>query len=139
MTSTIRTLKVLVAIGVLAAAGVACSGSDNGGAIQTPPPSATPCPTPSGTPVKVEANANLKFSPANVTVKVCESVDWKVVGAVPHTVTSPTPGTTGVRFDSGTLNEGQAFTFSFATPGTYHYYCTIHTASVMSGTITVTS
>jgi len=134
-----RTLKVLAAAGILAAAGVACSGSDNGGAIQTPPPSATPCPTPVGSPVKVDANTSLKFAPAAVTVKVCQAVDWTMVGALPHTITSPTPGTTGATFDSGTLYEGQSFTHSFAAPGTYHYYCKIHGASVMSGTITVTS
>jgi plastocyanin len=134
-----RTLKVLAAVGILATAGVACSGSDNGGTIQTPPPSPTPCPTPVGSPMKVDANASLKFAPVAVTVKVCQAVDWTIVGAVPHTITSPTPGTTGVTFDSGTLNAGQTFTHSFAAPGTYHYYCKIHGASVMSGTITVTS
>jgi plastocyanin len=134
-----RTLKVLAAVGILAAAGVACSGSDSGGAIQTPPSSATPCPTPVGSPVKVDANASLQFAPPAVTVKVCQAVDWTIVGAIPHTITSPTPGTTGVTFDSGSLDTGHAFTHSFAAPGTYHYYCTIHGASVMSGTITVTS
>ena len=133
-----RILKVFAAVAVLAAAGVACSSSDNGGAIQTPPPSATACPTPTAAAVKVDANASLKFAPASVTVKVCQPVDWTIVGAVPHTITSPTPGTTGVTFDSGTLNQGQSYSHSFAAPGTYHYYCTIHGAA-MSGIITVSS
>ena len=31
-------------------------------------------------------------------------------------------------FDSGTLNPGQTFSFTFAKPGTYFYECTIHFA-----------
>jgi plastocyanin len=132
----LRTLKVLAAIGILAAAGVACSsGSDNGGAIQTPAANSSPCPTPSGTPVKVAANDNLKFSPVHITVKLCQPVDWTMVGTIPHTVTSQS----GATFDSGNLNQGARYTRSFPTPGIIHYYCKIHGASVMSGTITVTS
>ncbi|TMK80694.1 MAG: hypothetical protein E6G46_09045 [Actinobacteria bacterium] len=130
-------LKIFGAIVVLAAAGVACGGSDNGGAVNTPSASASACAaSPSTeTPVKVDANASLKFVPANITVKPCQLVIWTVVGAVPHTVTSQS----GATFDSGNLNEGGTFTQSFATAGTIHYFCKIHGASVMSGTITVSS
>jgi plastocyanin len=126
-----RTLKVVAAVAVLAVAGVACGGSDNGGAIQTPPASSTP----TGPVGKVNATADIKFVPASITVKVGEPVIWTVVGAVPHDVKA----SSGATFNSGTLNEGQAFTQTFSTPGTVHYFCTIHGASLMSGTITVTS
>jgi plastocyanin len=134
-----KTLKILGAIAILAAAGFACSSStDNGGAVQTPPPSrsaAAACPSPVGATFNVAANAALKFAPPNITVKACQVVKWTVVGNVAHTVT----GEQGATFDSGTLNEGGTFTQSFSTPGTIHYFCKIHGASVMSGTITVTS
>ena len=126
-----RTLKVLAAVAVLVATGIACSGSDNGGAIQTPPPSSTPT-TVAG---KVSATSDIKFVPASITVKVGEPVIWTVVGAVAHDVKA----SSGATFKSGTLNEGQTFTQTFNTPGTIHYFCTIHGAALMSGTITVTS
>jgi plastocyanin len=126
-----RSLKVLAAIAVLATAGVACGGSDNGGAIQTPPASSTP----TGPVGKVNATVNIKFVPASITVKVGEPVIWTVVGAVPHDVKA----SSGATFNSGTLQEGQTFTQTFSAPGTIKYFCTIHGAALMSGTITVTS
>jgi plastocyanin len=126
-----RSLRVLAVVAVLAAAGVACSSSDNGGAIQTPPPSSTS----TATAGKVSATADIKFVPASITVKVGEPVVWTVVGAVAHDVKA----SSGATFTSGTLNEGQTFTQTFNTPGTIHYFCTIHGAALMSGTITVTS
>jgi plastocyanin len=135
-----RSTKVFAAIAVLALAGIACSSSDNGGAVQTPPPSspAASSSSPGAAPIAVSATQDLKFVPATITVKAGTQVKWTVTGSVPHTVTSPEPGTQGVTFDSNTLNEGQSFSFTFATPGTFHYYCKIHGQS-MSGTITVTS
>jgi len=129
-------LKIFGAIVVLAAAGVACGGSDSGGAVNTPSASASACAASPSTeaPVKVDANASLKFVPANITVKPCQLVIWTVVGAVLHTVTAKS----GATFDSGNLNEGGTFTQAFATPGTIHYYCKIHGAA-MSGIITVSS
>jgi plastocyanin len=126
-----RSLRVLAVVAVLAATGVACSSSDNGGAIQTPPPSSTS----TATAGKVSATADIKFVPASITVKVGEPVVWTVVGAVAHDVKA----SSGATFTSGTLNEGQTFTQTFNTPGTIHYFCTIHGAALMSGTITVTS
>jgi plastocyanin len=126
-----RTLKVLAAVGILAAAGVACSGSDNGGAIQTPPPSSTS----TSAAGKISATTDIKFVPASITVKVGEPVVWTVVGAVPHDVKA----SSGATFNSGTLKEGQTFTQTFSTPGTIKYFCTIHGAALMSGTIAVTS
>ena len=48
----------------------------------------------------------------------------------PHTVTV----TSGpVKFDSGTLQKGESFSYTFKETGTYEYYCAVHpdmTASV---------
>jgi plastocyanin len=50
-----------------------------------------------------------------------------------HTVTSTTAGL----FDSGNLNAGQSWTYTFQTPGTYQYRCIYH--AWMAGTVIVTA
>ena len=139
MSALAKRLGLAGAIAVLAAAGIACSSSDNGGTVNTPPPSqsgsASPaaCTTPSPEqPVTVNATDNLKFEPATITVKACQLVIWKVTGIAPHTVTAKS----GATFDSGNLAQGGTFTQGFPTAGTIRYYCRIHTT--MTGTITVT-
>jgi plastocyanin len=53
----------------------------------------------------------------------------------PHTVTSQ-GGT--LQWGSTTLMQGDTFEFTFASAGTYHYYCTFH-PTVMTGTVIVKS
>ena len=72
------------------------------------------------------------FSPANLTVKVGKTVTWVNQDTVTHTVTSDGSSL----FDSGFMPTGAAFRFTFTTPGTYPYYCTVH--PYMKGTIVVT-
>jgi len=38
---------------------------------------------------------------------------------------------------SGTLNNGQSFSFTFTQKGTFPYFCTFHSAMGMVGTVTV--
>jgi plastocyanin len=70
------------------------------------------------------------YTPANLTVDEGTPVTWANNGVAPHTVTA-----TSGEFDSGTLNSGQTYSRTFATAGTFNYYCTIHPEMV--GTITV--
>lgn len=72
----------------------------------------------------------LAFSPSNVTVCAGSQVKWTNADPFPHTSTSDT----GV-WDSGTLNNGESFTFRFDAPGVYPYHCAIYIP--MQGTITV--
>lgn len=60
------------------------------------------------------------FSPASLTVTAGELVRWTNNGSLPHTATL-----NGV-FDSGTLASGGTFSYRFATPGTFRYYCRLH-------------
>lgn len=69
------------------------------------------------------------FDPPSVTVSVGSVVLWTNNGNLPHTVTATDPA--GL-FDSGTLDPGQAFEFTFAAPGTYQYMCVIHPEMVGS-------
>ena len=77
---------------------------------------------------------NFFFSPANMTVAPGTTVTWVNNGQAPHTATATNPS--GV-FDSGTLQPGQSYSFTFKQPGTYAYYCRIHPD--MTGTVTVSS
>jgi YVTN family beta-propeller protein len=71
------------------------------------------------------------FNPASLTVASGQSVTWTNSDPVQHTTTSDTPG-----WNSGPLSAGDAFTMTFATPGTYAYHCSIH--PFMHGTVIVT-
>ena len=84
---------------------------------------------------------NFMFNPGTITVRVGQQVVWVNNDSAPHTSTSgscsggtctPAPG-----WDSGTLNPGQSFAFTFTTAGTFTYFCRIHGAS-MQGTVVVT-
>ncbi len=77
--------------------------------------------------------ADMAFSPAHITVKKGTTVTWTNQDSVAHTVTE-TDGQDGP--DSQTLGEGQSYTFTFDTAGTFKYDCSIHPS--MIGTVTVT-
>jgi plastocyanin len=109
-------------------------------AADSPAPSASGAPAASGGPAI--SIVQKTFQPADLTIQAGQTVTWTVTDAISdsHSVTSGTvtdahPGSV---FDSGiTLhNNGDSFSFTFATPGTYPYFCAVHPAT-MHGTITV--
>ncbi len=74
------------------------------------------------------------FMPATMTVPVGTRVVWTNQQAqVPHTVTSDTAGI----FDSGILQTGMTFAFTFNQAGTFAYHCNVHPN--MRGTVVVTA
>jgi amicyanin len=75
---------------------------------------------------------NMAFMSANIQVKVGATVTWTNQDNVPHSVTFKN----GMK-DSGLLYQGQSFSYTFKTPGTYQYYCTVH--PYMVATVTVVS
>ena len=71
---------------------------------------------------------DFSFSPGQITVAPGTTVTWVNKGPSAHTTTAD-DGT----WDSGTLQQGEDFSFTFDQPGTYTYHCSIHpdmTASV---------
>lgn len=77
------------------------------------------------------------FSPANVTVSPGETVTWTWAGA-PHSATSDLQSGPEV-WDSGIISTG-SFSHIFRTPGTYKFYCRIHSfpgGTAMNGSVTV--
>jgi plastocyanin len=73
------------------------------------------------------------FSPATLSVPVGTTVTWTNHDAAPHNVVSSGPGGP---LHSPTLQQGQSWSYTFTTAGTFTYYCSIHPD--MTGTVTVT-
>lgn len=74
--------------------------------------------------------ANFAYDPNPVTIAVGDTVTWTNNDGVQHTVTA-NDGT----FQSGTLDPGQSFSFTFTAPGTIDYHCEFH--ANMSGQVVV--
>jgi plastocyanin len=72
------------------------------------------------------------FDPAALSVPAGTTVTWTNDGERPHTVTAEDGS-----FDSGRLDPGESFSFTFDQPGTVSYYCGFHPE--MQGTIEVTA
>ena len=66
-----------------------------------------------------------------LTIPVGTTVVWTNEDSAPHTVTSD-----GGAFDSGNMNQGETFSFSFTEAGTFDYTCIYHPA--MLGQVIVT-
>lgn len=71
------------------------------------------------------------FAPRTITVPAGTRVVWTNKDEEPHTVTSAGGGFAS----SAALDTGDAHAVTFARPGTYAYYCSIH--PMMVGTIVV--
>lgn len=93
-------------------------------------PAATPVQGSSEGSVAVEIK-DLAFGQASVTIAAGGSVTWTNMDTVPHTATARDRTV----LQSGTLQQGDSFTQTFTTPGTYEYFCEFH--ADMKGTIIV--
>jgi plastocyanin len=95
----------------------------------TPTPSRTT--VPATTPVIINVNIiNFGYDPQQLNVPVGATVVWRNSDPDPHSAT----GDAG-EWDTGVLEQGQTANFTFATAGTYSYFCTVHPE--MGGVITV--
>lgn len=61
------------------------------------------------------------FNPSSLTVTAGTIVTWTNRGSRGHTVTSDQGA-----FDSGSLNPGGSFSFTFKDKGTFSYHCNFH-------------
>ena len=64
---------------------------------------------------------NFTFEPATLTVKVGTTVTWTNEDDIPHTVVA-----TNKAFRSKALDTDDKFSFTFTTPGSYEYFCSLH-------------
>jgi plastocyanin len=63
---------------------------------------------------------NFVFEPAQLTVKVGQTVTWTNRDDIPHTVVC------AGKFRSKTMDTDGTFSFTFAAPGEYKYFCSLH-------------
>lgn len=80
-----------------------------------------------GTAVTIQGFA---FNPASQTVAVGSTVTWTNQDSAGHTVTADDGS-----FGSKTIANGQTFSQTFSTAGTYTYHCAIH--KTMTATVIV--
>lgn len=95
----------------------------------------------------VKMTNGLKYEPREITIAVGETVHWKNVSLMAHTVTADAslakrPGNVELPagaepFNSGNIGSGKEFSHTFTVPGTYKYFCIPHETSGMTGTVIV--
>lgn len=114
------------------------------------PNAATPVSSPVAA-VTVHMMTQLRFEPAEVTIRRGETVTWINDSPIPHTTTgdaekNPVKDTRpelaalpsgAAGWDSGLLNQQQTFSHTFTVAGEYQYFCIPHVLSGMLGTIIV--
>jgi len=64
---------------------------------------------------------NFTFEPETLTVKAGTTVTWTNQDDIPHTVVA-----SGRAFKSKALDTDDKFSFTFTTPGSYEYFCSLH-------------
>ncbi len=65
------------------------------------------------------------YSPSRVTLNVGDTVEYVNEDATPHTFTTMR-GRAPASFDSGPIDPGKSFRYTFRTPGDYNVYCVLH-------------
>jgi len=73
---------------------------------------------------------NFSFTPAVLTVPVGTTVTWTNRDDIPHTVVSADDPK---MFKSKAMDTDEKFSYTFAKPGRYSYFCSVHPK--MTGTI----
>jgi amicyanin len=99
---------------------------------------ATPVPTPiSQAPVSANTITikNFAFDPQTLTVNAGSTVRWVNYDSVTHRIVFIDSAGRDTDVDSSVLSSSQSWSYRFDTPGTYDYYCKIH--SEMKGKIIV--
>jgi plastocyanin len=87
---------------------------------------ATPVWAADATAVKI---GNFTFGPPELKIKAGTIITWTNEDDIPHTIVSPN------NFRSKVLDTDGTCSFTFTTPGTYKYFCSLHPH--MTGTIVV--
>jgi plastocyanin len=126
-------VRIRFALALALSLGALACGSDSSSPSN---PSPVPAPTPGGTsstvsiPMGAEVLGNRAFTPDDLEVAVGTTVMWTNTDSVSHTSTS-----NGSGWDSGIIQPGRQFSFTYQTAGTFSYHCAIHPGMV--GTVTV--
>jgi plastocyanin len=73
-----------------------------------------------------------RYAPVTLSVPVGSTVAWINNGANLHTTSAY-----DLSFESGGVEGGKAWEFTFTKPGTYQYFCRQHILNGMSGVLVV--
>jgi plastocyanin len=124
-------LAAVLGLGLLSAVtGSTTTSQQNAGAAQAPAAAAEAQPVAAkAADHQVDIMGNKFGDGKQLVVKVGETVQWTNHDSVPHTVTTTKAP---VKFDSGTLNKGDSWSYTFTKTGTYEYYCAVHPDMVSS-------
>ena len=93
----------------------------------------------------------LRFDPPQVTIISGQTITWKNESQMPHTATGDPEQNPVAKshpeyvelpagaepWGSEMLQPGDSYSYTFTTPGEYHYICIPHVLSGMRGSITV--
>jgi plastocyanin len=78
------------------------------------------------------------FQPSSLTVTPGTKVTWvNKSGSTQHTSTSGTGCKGDGKWNSGNIDPGGSFSYTFSAGGTYRYFCTPHCSAGMTGVIEV--
>ncbi|MEC3913216.1 cupredoxin domain-containing protein [Nocardia sp. CDC160] len=126
---------VAVVAGALVVGGCASNGSNNAATSTTAAATSSAAATPT-TPAPAAAATvevkDMKFSPADITIKAGDTVTWKFDDRAPHAVQGI--GDVALGINSPIIHKGE-WSHTFTTPGVYRYLCPLHPE--MKGTVTV--
>jgi plastocyanin len=127
--------RMIVLLTLLLVAGCLAACSSNNSPSPMPSPSPVTSPTPSsGMTVSIVRGAatltTTAYSPNPLSIPVGTTLTWTNNDTTAHTTTADA----GL-WSSGVLQPGAQFSFTFSSPGTFPYHCSIHPNMV--GTITV--
>jgi plastocyanin len=135
----LRSIAVLAPVLTIAFVAAGCHGKSYNPtgpvATATPRPGATPTPPP----VTVVSIQDFSFTPAMVTVRVGDTVQWNWAGGTHSTTSGACPSCNpDGHWDSGVKSTGSTFSHTFTSSdlGTRPYYCTVH-LTLMTGTVQV--
>ena len=78
---------------------------------------------------------NFSFAPATLTVKAGSTVTWTNRDDIPHGIAS----SNNAFKKSAALDTNDSYSFTFATPGTYQYFCYLHPHMVGSIVVEATT
>ena len=111
--------RKLIAIGFLAVSMMVVFAAPAGAATNAAPASTTTDAAPAA--LKKITIKDFRFMPSSLTVHVGDTVRWTNRDDIPHTVVSDNE-----ILKSKTLDTDEQYSYTFANPGTYDYFCSIH-------------
>jgi plastocyanin len=73
----------------------------------------------------------MAFNPSTINVKVGSTITWTNKDNMAHTVTADDNS-----FNSGSMNQGDTFKYTFNAAGTFKYHCVYHSNMLASVVVT---